>query len=62
MIDLDEMNIPKLTKEDFNKMVKNPFANKVTPEEKFRAYLEAFIADNGWSKEYVQNEIDTIFG
>ena len=56
------MNISKLTEKDFNKMVKNPFANKFTPEEKFRAYLEAFIADNGWSKEFVNSEVDAIFG
>ena len=62
MIELDDMNIPKLTEKDFDKMVKNPFANRFTPEEKFRAYLEAFIADNGWSKEYVQNEVDIVFG
>ena len=61
MIELEDMNIPKLTKKDFNKMVKNPFANKFTPEEKFRAYLEAFIADNGWSKEFVNREVDAVF-
>ena len=52
---IDEMNIPKLTEEDFDKMVKNPFAGKFTPEEKFRAYLEAFIADYGLTKEYIKN-------
>lgn len=55
------MNIPKLTKKDFNKMIKNPFANKFTPEEKFRAYLEAFVADNGWSKEFVNGEVEAVF-
>lgn len=62
MIQDDEMNISKLTKEDFNKMVKNPFADKFTPEEKFRAYLEAFIADYGWSKEFVNKEVNAVFG
>ena len=61
MKELEDMNIPKLTKEDFNKMVKNPFVNKFTPEEKFRAYLEAFVADNGWSKEFVNGEVDAVF-
>ena len=56
------MNIPKLTEEDFDKMVKNPFAGKFTPEEKFRAYLEAFIADYGWTKEYIKREVDEVFG
>ena len=56
------MNIPKLTEKDFNRMIKNPFANKFTPEEKFRAYLEAFIADYGWSKEFINSEIDAVFG
>ena len=58
----DEMNIPKLTKDDFANMVKNPFAEKFSPEEKFRAYLEAFIADNGWSKEFVDKEVNVVFG
>ena len=61
MIELDDMNIPKLTEKDFSKMIKNSFANKFTPEEKFRAYLEAFIADYGWSKEYVNSEVDAVF-
>ena len=61
MKELEDMNIPKLTKKDFNKMIKNPFANKFTPEEKFRAYLEAFVADNGWSKEFVNGEVDAVF-
>lgn len=30
-------------------------------EEKFRAYLEAFIADYGWSKEFVNSEVDSVF-
>ena len=58
----EEMNIPKLTEEDFKRMIKNPFANKFTPEEKFRAYLEAFIADYGWSKEHVSQEVNAVFG
>ena len=62
MMKIDEMNIPKLTEEDFNRMIKNPFAGKFTPEEKFRAYLEAFIADYGWSKEHVNKEVDKTFG
>ena len=61
MKELEDMNIPKLTKKDFNKMIKNPFANKITPEEKFRAYLEAFVADNGWSKEFVNGEVEAVF-
>lgn len=61
MKELEDMNIPKLTKKDFNKMIKNPFANKFTPEEKFRAYLEAFVADNGWSKEFVNGEVEAVF-
>ena len=55
------MNILKLTEEDFNRMTKNPFAGKFTPEEKFKAYLEVFIADYGWSKEYVNKEVDEVF-
>ena len=62
MMEMDDMNIPKLNKEDFAKMTKNPFANKFTPEEKFRAYLEAFIADYGWSKDFVNGEVDAVFG
>jgi len=62
MIDIDDMNIPKLTEEDFNRMTKNPFVGKFTPEEKFKAYLEAFIADYGWSKEYVNKEVNEVFG
>ena len=58
----DDMNIPELTEKDFNKMTKNPFASKFTPEEKFRAYLTAFIADYGWSKEYINKEVNAVFG
>ena len=43
-------------------MIRNPFANKFTPEEKFRAYLEVFIADNGLNKEFAQNEVEAVFG
>ena len=39
---------------------KNPYATKFTPEEKFRAYLEAYIADNGWSKEHVREEVEAV--
>lgn len=61
MIEVDDMNITKLDKKDFKKMIKNPFAKTFTPEEKFRAYVEAFIADNGWSKEFVTREVEAIF-
>ena len=62
MIEIDDMNISKLTEEDFDRMIKNPFTGKFTPEEKFKAYLEAFIADYGWSKEYVNKEVNEVFG
>ena len=62
MIEIDDMNISKLTEEDFDRMIKNPFIGKFTPEEKFKAYLEAFIADYGWSKEYVNKEVNEVFG
>lgn len=61
-METNEMSIPKLTEEDFNKMIKNPYIGTFTPEEKFRAYLEAFIADYGWSKEYVNKEVNEVFG
>lgn len=61
MIEFDDMYIPKLIEKDFSKMLKNPFANKFNPKEKFRAYLEVFIADYGWSKEFVSSEVDEVF-
>ena len=57
---LNDFDIPTLTESDFNKMVKNPFISKFTLEEKFRAYLEAYIIDNGWSKEHVREEVDAV--
>lgn len=56
----DDMEIPELTQENFKHMIKNPYANKFTPEEKFRAYVEAFMAEFGWDKDYVKKEVDLV--
>lgn len=55
---IDEFDIPDLTEEDFKKMVKNPFVSKFTPEDKFKAYLKSFIAEYGWTKEHIREEVD----
>ena len=60
MIDFEKIDISMLSKKDFDKMVKNPFSSKFTAEEKFRAYLEAYIVDNGWSKDHVREEVDAV--
>ena len=63
---IDDMNISDLTEDDFMRdeyalndvcnIKKNPYASKISIEEKFKMFVNAFIAENHWSKEYAKKE------